>query len=31
MADDKEAVQHAKGERRYREEVHGSDGLAMIP
>jgi hypothetical protein len=27
---DKEAVQHAKGERRYREEVHRGNGLTVI-
>jgi hypothetical protein len=31
MAYHKEAVQHSEGERRDREEVHGGDGLAMIP
>src|ERR1700756_1242336 len=31
MADHKEAVQHAKGERWYREEVHGCNSLAMVP
>src|SRR2546422_2833397 len=31
VAYDKEAVQHAKGKRRYREEVHGCNCLAMIP
>ncbi len=31
MANDKEAIQNAKPERRYRKEVHGSDGIAVIP
>jgi hypothetical protein len=28
---DKEAIQNAKRERRYREEVHGCNCLAMVP
>ena len=31
VADDKEAVKYPKGKRRYREEVHGCNGLAMVP
>jgi hypothetical protein len=30
MSQDKEAVQHAECDSRYREEVHGGDRLAMI-
>ena len=31
MAHDKEAIQNAERERRCRKEVHGSDGIAVIP
>ena len=30
MGHNKEAVQHAKGQRRYREEVHCGNGLTVI-
>ena len=30
VPDDKKTVQHTKGERRNRKEIHGSDGVAMI-
>jgi hypothetical protein len=31
VPDDEKTVQHTKGERRDGEEVHGSDGVAVIP
>jgi hypothetical protein len=31
MADDEKAIQYAKRERRYGKEIHGSNGIAMIP
>jgi hypothetical protein len=31
MAYDKEAIQNAKRERRYGEEIHGCNRLAMVP
>jgi hypothetical protein len=31
MAYDKEAIQYPEGDRRYREEVHGCNRLAMVP
>jgi hypothetical protein len=30
MADDEEAVQNSEGQRRHREEIHGSDRFAMV-
>ncbi len=30
MADDEEAIEQVKGERRYGEEIHGDDGFAVI-
>jgi hypothetical protein len=30
MGDDEEAVKHAEGKRRHREEVHCCNGLTMI-
>jgi len=31
VTDDKEAIQNAQGEGGHRKEVHGCDGLTVIP